>query len=77
VLPPVGIRFRHPPPHRTTAQPFVLEEPELVEIAVALDVGERIEVEAAGAFQPERTARCRVEVPAHDVAEVSVEALLR
>src|SRR4029079_1852711 len=34
-------------------------------------------VEAAGAFQPERTPGRRVEVPAHDVADVGVEPLLR
>jgi len=73
----VRVRLRDPPPHRTAAQPFVLKEAEPIEVAVPLDVDERIEVEAAGAFQPERTPGRRVEVPAHDVADVGIEPLLR
>ncbi len=71
----VGIRLRHPPPHGTATQPLVLEEPEPVEIRVAVDVLQRIEVERFRPLEPEGAAGCRIEVPPDDLPHVRIEAV--
>jgi len=64
---------RQPAAHRAAAQPFVLEVAEELEVGVAADVADRVEVEAPGPLEPERAAGGRIEVPGHDLAHVGVE----
>ena len=73
----VGVGLGHPAPHRSAAQPFVFERAEPVEVVVAGDVRPRIERELLGALEPERTAGGRIEMPAHDIADVRVEPFAR
>jgi hypothetical protein len=59
------------------AKPFVLERAEPIEIGVGIDVLQRIEIERARPFEPERAAGRRIEVPAHDLSNMRVEPLVR
>src|SRR5688572_13434457 len=67
----------HPPLHRTTAKPFVLEEIELLQVLEARDALPRIPIELLRVIEPERAAGCRIEMPRDDLAHPRVEGVLR
>src|SRR4029079_13550538 len=52
----VRVGLWHPPPHRTPAQPLVLEQPEFPEIGEALHISERVKRKLLRALEPERAA---------------------
>ncbi len=62
-----------PAPHRSAAQPLVLEVAEHLQVGVGLDLLTGIEAQFAGEVEPERTSGRRIEVPLHDLAHVVVE----
>src|SRR5262249_54262583 len=76
-------RPRLPAPHRTAAQPFVLEQAERAQVLERADLLARVEVEleqrvlAGRGVHPEGAAGLGVEVPLDDLADVGVELGLR
>src|SRR5207247_10663414 len=74
---PAGKPFRNPALHRTSAQPRVLEFTKTLEIGEARDVPPRIPAARPRELQPERRARCRIEMPVDDLADPGVERLAR
>jgi hypothetical protein len=57
------VGFGDPAAHGPSAEPFVFEEAELIEIPIGVDVAEGIEVEGFGALDPEWSSGFRAEVP--------------
>jgi hypothetical protein len=66
-------RFGDPPLHRTAAQPVVLERREAPEIGEAVDLAARIPAQFRRVIEPERGARCRIEMPRDHLTYPCVE----
>ena len=73
----VGKRLGHPPPHRSAAQPFVLERLEFLQVVERADLFQRIELQLRGVFQPKRAAGRLVKVPLHGLIGMRVQGLAR
>src|SRR5262249_48486547 len=72
-----GEAFRNPALHRAAAQPFVLEQPEPLQLVERLHFAARVESGLLRELQPERRAGRRIEMPVDDLANPGVERLAR
>ena len=72
----VLVGFWHPATHGATAEPFVFEQREFLQICEAIDIFEGIEVERFFLFQPEFAACVVTEVPVDHFTSVLVKEFL-
>ena len=72
-LAPLG----NPSAHGPAAQPFVLEMPEELQIAVSADFPTRIKAQAPRKVQPKWTTRVGIKMPCDHVAHMGIEDLVR
>ncbi len=71
------VAFRHPLTHGASAQPFVFESAELVQVGVGVDILAGVPACPGGPVEPERTPGGRVEMPLNHFAHPGVQPLAR
>ena len=72
-----GQPLRNPALHRTTAQPFILELAEPLQVTERADFAPRIPSGLPRELEPERCAGHGIEVPVDDFAHPAIECVLR